>query len=69
MQAQLQGHWSKQRISCLLAAPEGDGIFFWQRCPKFMQILDRKCHPTMGLLNSMATSGEADRVQTVCIDV
>jgi len=33
------GQWGKQWIGCLPSAPEGDGIFFWQTCPKFMQVL------------------------------
>ena len=28
--------WGKQWIGCLPSSPEGDVIFFWQRCPKFM---------------------------------
>ena len=31
--------WGKQWIGCLPSTPECEGIFFWQRCPKFMQVL------------------------------
>jgi len=26
-------------MGCLPSPPEGDGIFLWQRCPKFMKVL------------------------------
>jgi len=43
--------WGKQWIGCLPSAPEGDGIFFWQSCPTFMQVLFN-----MGLHRSTSTA-------------
>ena len=41
MRAQLQGLGPVGQAVDRLppSAPEGDGIFFWQSCPKFMQVL------------------------------